>query len=52
MYNKIQHLEFEARQIQIKHHVNMIYWVAIWLTKLFAKGYSGFSLPLGQDGAF
>lgn len=49
MYNKIQHLEFEARQIQIKNQVNMINWVAIWLTKLFAKGYSRFSLPLGQD---
>lgn len=28
----------------------MIHWAAIWLAKLFFKGYSGFSLPLGQDG--
>lgn len=52
MYNKIQHLESEARQIQIKNQVNMIHWVAIWLTKLIAKDYSGFSLPLVQDGIF
>lgn len=50
MYNKIQHLEFEARLIQIKNEMKMINWPAIWLTKLFAKGYNGFSLPLGQDG--
>lgn len=28
----------------------MIHWAAIWLAKLFFKDYSGFSLPLGQDG--
>lgn len=50
MYNKIQHLEFEARLIQIKNEMKMIHWAAIWLAKLFVKSYSGFSLPLGQDG--